>query len=74
MDIKDFEGLTKFKFILPTFYVCSWICMIIGPIFFEAAYVKFSIFVLIYMDLKIIMLFVIMIYIVIKTRPMLKRA
>lgn len=34
MDIKDFEGLTKFKLIVPTIYVCSWLCMILGPVLF----------------------------------------
>jgi hypothetical protein len=34
MDIKDFQGLTKFKFIIPTLYVCAWISMILGPTLF----------------------------------------
>lgn len=38
MDIKDFEGITKYKIIVPTLYVCSWICMILGPLLFDVVY------------------------------------
>jgi len=34
MDINDFKGLRKFKIIIPTLYICGWICMIFGPVYF----------------------------------------
>jgi hypothetical protein len=34
MDIRDFDGNYKYKFIVPCFYVFSWIIMITGPFFF----------------------------------------
>ena len=34
MDIRDFEGLTKFKLIIPAVYIISWISMFMGPSLF----------------------------------------
>lgn len=73
MDIKDFEGLTKFKILIPTIYVCSWLCMVLGPTLFEKTYTRICVFFLIYTDLKILMLFSIMVVVLIKSRHAFKK-
>ena len=73
MDIRDFEGLTKFKLIIPTIYVCSWLCMILGPTLFEVTYAKICVFFLIYTDIKILMLFAIMIIVLVKSNKAFKK-
>lgn len=74
MDIRDFQGLRKYKFIIPTIYVCSWIAMLIGPVFFDVIYQRICIFFLIYLDLKVISLFVIITIALVKNHFLLKRA
>lgn len=74
MDIRDFQGLTKFKFIIPTIYVCSWIAMLFGPVFFDVVYQRICIFFLIYLDLKVIILFSIITIALVKNHKLLKRA
>ena len=73
MDIRDFQGITKFKFIIPTFYVISWFCMIFGPTFFQSTYVKICVLFVIYADIKLIMLFVIMVIVSIKGHRILTK-
>ncbi len=74
MDIKDFEGTTKFKIIIPTLYICSWLCMILGPIFFDVTYERICVFFIFYTDIKILLFFVIMIIITVKSQKIFKRA
>lgn len=31
MDIKDFEGISYFRFLVPTVYVLTWLAMVVGP-------------------------------------------
>lgn len=74
MDIKDFEGITKYKVIVPTLYAISWICMIIGPIFFDVVYERICLVFVLYADIKTMLFFVIMIIITIKSQKIFKRA
>lgn len=53
MDISDFEGLTKYKVIIPLLYVFSWITMFAGPSFFPVIYQKYSIIMVIFLLIKI---------------------
>lgn len=36
MDLRDFEGLHKYKFIMPSLYIISWISLVFGPYYFPA--------------------------------------
>lgn len=74
MDIKDFEGITKYKVIVPTLYVCSWICMILGPLLFDVIYERICVFFILYTDIKMMLFFVIMIIVTIKSQKIFKRA
>lgn len=35
MDSDDFEGVYKFKLIIPIIYVISWVLMLTGPFYLE---------------------------------------
>lgn len=74
MDIRDFEGLTKFKTIIPAMYVISWVSMFLGPSFFPVIYQKFSIFCLLYILFKILIIVFVMIHICIKSYSLVNRA
>jgi hypothetical protein len=74
MDITDFEGLTKFKVIIPLIYIISWLCMIIAPFFFPVIYQKLTIALLIYLDFKIGWVFLTMVIVLIKSWPLISRA
>ena len=43
MDIADFQGIFKFKLIIPTLYVCSWIAVFLGPSLFPVVYQRYCI-------------------------------
>lgn len=73
MDINDFTGLTKFKVIVPSIYICSWLAMIFGPVFFDVLYQRICIFFIIYIDVKVCILFTIMIIASVKNYKALKR-
>ncbi len=53
MDIKDFEGLTKFKLIIPFIYIVNWALMFVGPSFFPIVYQKICICLLVYLLFKL---------------------
>lgn len=74
MDIKDFKGLTKYKMILPTMYIISWVLMVAGPVFFSDIYYRYCLFFLIYVDVKLTMLFAICIYVTTKAHRIMTRA
>lgn len=38
MDIRDFDGIRKYKVIIPTCYILSWLWMIFGPVMYFSAY------------------------------------
>lgn len=73
MDIRDFEGLTKFKVIVPTIYVCSWISMLIGPVFFDAVYERICAFFLTILAIRVCINFIIMVIATIKSHFIFKR-
>jgi hypothetical protein len=54
MDIRDFEGLYKYKFVLPIMYIVSWIAMFLGPSVFPVVYQRICFGVLIYMGLRLL--------------------
>lgn len=60
MDLKDFEGLTKFKLIIPGIYILSWIGFLFGPSFFPYVYDKLMLFALIYGTITVIIFLLIM--------------
>lgn len=74
MDIRDFEGLTKFKVIVPLVYVISWISMFMGPSFFPVTYQQFTIGCMIYTIIKILNVFLGMIIVTIKSQEVFRRA
>ena len=45
---EDFEGLYKFKFLVPSVYIISWSLMIFGSIFFPEEYQTICIIIVIY--------------------------
>ena len=49
---EDFEGIYKFKFFVPAFYIISWSLMIFGSIFFPQVYQTICIVILVYSLLK----------------------
>lgn len=52
MDAKDFEGVHKWKFLIPGLYVLSWLLMIFGPLFFPYGYQIYCIIIIVYSLLK----------------------
>ena len=52
MDIKDFEGLTKFKLIIPGLYILSWVSMFLGPNIYPIEYQKYSLIMLLYLIIR----------------------
>lgn len=52
MDAKDFEGVQKWKFLIPGMYVMSWLLMIFGPLFFPYGYQVYCIIIIVYSLLK----------------------
>jgi hypothetical protein len=67
MDIRDFEGLTKFKLLIPILYVINWVCMIVGPSFFPIVYQKICIGFMLYVLYKILTVLGTMIIVLIKS-------
>lgn len=74
MDIRDFEGLTKFKVVIPLLYIISWVCMFVGPSFFPVIYQKLSIGLLIYLVYKIMWVFITIVIVLVKSWPLITRA
>jgi hypothetical protein len=54
MDISDFEGIYKYKLILPAMYIISWISMFLGPSLFPVVYQAICFAVLLWMGLRLI--------------------
>ena len=73
MDINDFKGLTKFKVIIPSIYIFSWLTMLTGPVFFDYIYSRFCIFFLLYTAVKVSILISIMIIVTVKSSIIFKR-
>ena len=55
MDIRDFEGIYKYKLILPAMYIVSWISMFLGPSLFPVVYQAFCFGFLAWMALRLVM-------------------
>lgn len=49
---EDFEGVYKWKFLIPGLYIVSWLLMIFGPLFFPYPYQIFCIIIIVYSLLK----------------------
>ena len=73
MDIRDFDGMFKYKLVIPALFIISWISMFAGPAFFPALYQKIAIGIIIYLVFKVFTLAIIMIYINIKAYYIRKR-
>lgn len=74
MDIRDFEGLTKFKLFIPILYIISWICMFAGPSFFPVIYQRISIGLLIYLVYKIASVLMTCVLVLVKSWSLINRA
>ena len=74
MDIRDFEGITGFKVILPALYVINWIAMFMGPSLFPVIYQQITIFAFIYILFKILYVLLAMIYITVRGYSQVSRA
>ena len=55
MDIRDFEGIYKYKLILPAMYIVSWISMFLGPSLFPVVYQAICFGVLLWMAIRLLM-------------------
>lgn len=74
MDIRDFEGLTKYKIVIPLLYIISWVCMFVGPSFFPIVYQKIAIVFIVYLTYKLSWVFITMIIVLVKSWPLINRA
>lgn len=74
MNIKDFEGTFKYKLIMPSVYILSWISMIAGPLFFPLAYQTFIVGCICYLAYKFTWFTFALIYIHIKAHGIRKRS
>lgn len=54
MDIRDFEGIYKYKLILPAMYIISWVSMFLGPSLFPVVYQAICFGVLLWMAIRLI--------------------
>ena len=54
MQPEDFEGMFKYKLLLPGLYIVNWAIMLIGPLLYPVGYQMFTIVVFAYMLLKTI--------------------
>lgn len=54
MKVTDFDGIYKWKFLIPCIYIISWALLIFGPIFFPYAYQIYCIVIVVYSLLKTI--------------------
>ena len=52
MDPADFEGIFKWKLLIPGMYVLNWILMIIGPLLFQRGYQIYCVTVIVYSLVK----------------------
>ena len=73
MDINDFKGLKKYKFVIPAIFITSWVFMLLGPVLFPLGYQRFCLFWLIYVDIKILMMLSIMIGVLIRFLLIMKK-
>jgi len=53
MDISDFEGTTKFKFMIPLATILSWVGITVGLVYFPIAYHYFMLGVLVYGNFRL---------------------
>lgn len=49
---RDFKGILKWKLLVPFLFIASWICMILGPLFFSYGYQIFCLAVIGYSLIK----------------------
>ena len=57
MDINDFNGTFKYKLIIPTLFVLSWIFMFLGPAFFQVQYQKYCVGLVLYLCFRTTIMF-----------------
>lgn len=66
MDVKDFKGISYFRFFVPIIFIICWAGMILGPKFFSIPYREFAMLVYIYFIIKTTYQLVLMINMVLK--------
>lgn len=74
MDIRDFEGIYKYKLILPAMYIISWIAMFLGPSLFPVVYQAICFGILLWMAFKLLTLGFINFVLLIGNTRILRRA
>lgn len=74
MDMHDFEGLTKYKLIIPAIYIINWLGMIFGPLFFPVVYQKISITFIAYLTCRIFYMLITMSMVFYKSMRSFNRA
>jgi len=52
MDIKDFKGLSYFRYLVPAIYILSWIGMVAGHFFIPIMYRSFSLILYVFLAWK----------------------
>lgn len=73
MDLRDFQGLTKYKLIIPILYVMSWVGMLLGPLLFRNVYDVACVLVIAYLDYKVLMIFFTMCYVNYRTHLVFRK-
>jgi hypothetical protein len=72
MDLADFQGLFKFKLLIPTIYILSWIGVFLGPSLFPVTYQKYCICLWLFLLGKVLYTFICMIIILVRAYATLK--
>ena len=74
MDLKDFEGISYFKFLVPIVYVLTWLAMVVGPETASVLYRECAITLTIFITAKAFYQVVLNFILVMKGRAVIKRA
>lgn len=74
MDIKDFKGISYFRFLVPCLYVVAWIAMILGPEMSSILYREYSMGLTIFLASKAFYQVVLNLILVMKGNAVLQRA
>ena len=74
MDIKDFKGISYFRFMVPAIYIALWIGMIAGPIFAPIIHREYCLIGVAFLAFKSMYQVILNLIMVVKTNQALKRA
>ena len=74
MDLEDFKYNYKYKVIIPSIYIMSWIMMFMGPFIIQILYQKICILLLIYLTCKSCMILTISVITYCQSRRVIRKA